>query len=295
MESDHIFTREPSETDRPPAFRRPRIVPPVTWLAAAVLLIAAVGLCIWSFTGTIVRSVEITGIVFPQYGIEQVTSQAEGLVSYVQVEVGDTVQAGDLIAVVPQEELLREIETARASQASQEALEALYQAYEAASMIYTPVSGRVVDLIQAGDLLQMGDLVAGITNYSVDSFNEAEIRAYVPSALAQSIKKGMEVQVYPGSSGGEDYGYVYGLVSDISTYPITETDISEALGRFYTSEIVPQNENIVEIRVTLLAGSEETTGTWSQAGAGGLTIDTGTLCEMDVIISEMTPWEYLRS
>ena len=186
MESDHIFTREPSETDRPPAFRRPRIVPPVTWLAAAVLLIAAVGLCIWSFTGTIVRSVDITGIVFPQYGIEQVTSQAEGLVSYVQVEVGDTVQAGDLIAVVPQEELLREIEAARASQASQEALEALYQAYEAASMIYTPVSGRVVDLIQAGDLLQMGDLVAGITNYSVDSFNEAEIRAYVPSAMAQS-------------------------------------------------------------------------------------------------------------
>ena len=45
--------------------------------------------------------------------------------------------------------------------------------------------------------------------------------------------------------------------------------------------------------MTLLAGSEETTGTWSQAG--GLTIDTGTLCEMDVIISEMTPWEYLRS
>ena len=110
------------------------------------------------------------------------------------------------------------------------------------------------------------------------------------------LKKGLlEVCVLKALYGADSYGYVQGLVSGISSYPITETDISETLGRFYTSQIVPQNENIVEIRVTLLGGSDGTTGAWSRAEGGSLSIDTGTLCEMEVIVDEMTPWEYLRS
>ena len=195
-------------------------------------------------------------------------------------------QAGDLIAIVPQEDLFQQIQEARAAQAAPEELEQLYGAYQAASMIYTPVSGRVVDLVETGSAIQTGDLVVGITNAD-STTNEAEIRAYVPSTVAQSIKKGMEVRVYPSASGADSYGYVQGLVSGISSYPITETDISETLGRFYTS--------IVEIRVTLLGGSDGTTGAWSRAEGGSLSIDTGTLCEMEVIVDEMTPWEYLRS
>ena len=294
MDSERIFTRTPSPTDRTPERRRFRVTPPMTWLAGAILLIAALGAAVQCFTGTITRSVAITGVVFPHYGIEQVTSQVGGRVSYVQVEVGDTVEAGDLIAIVPQEELYQEIRAARADQVPQEELDALYAAYQAASMIYTPVSGRVVDLVTAGSAIQAGDLVVGITNAD-STTNEAEIRAYVTSTVAQSIQKGMEVRVYPSVSGSENYGYVQGLVSDISNYPITETNISDTLGRFYTSEIVPQNENIVEIRVTLLGGADGSTGVWSRAEGGILTIDTGTLCEMEVILDAMTPWEYLRA
>ncbi len=294
MDSEHIFTRRPGEADLVPAHRRFRVAPPVTWLAGAILLIVVLAAAVQCFTGTMTRTVAITGLVFPHYGIEQVTSQVSGQVSYVQVEVGDTVEAGDLIAIVPQEALYQQIEAARAAQADDAELDALYAAYEAASMIYTPVSGRVVDLVASGSAIQAGDLVMGVT--SADSTtNEAEIRAYVSSTVAQSIQKGMDVRVYPSVSGSENYGYVQGLVSDISNYPITETNVSDTLGRFYTSQIVPQNENIVEIRVTLLGGSDGSTGVWSRAEGGSLTIDTGTLCEMEVILDEMTPWEYLRS
>lgn len=294
MDSDHIFTRKPAAEDSAPAYRHFRVAPPVTWLAAAILLIVVLAAGVLCFTGTITRTVAITGLVFPHYGIEQVTSQVGGQVSYVQVEIGNTVEAGDLIAIVPQEELYQQIQNARAVQAPAEELEALYAAYEAASMIYTPVSGRVVDLVEEGAAIQEGDLVVGIT--SADSTtNEAEIRAYVSSTVAQSIQKGMEVRVYPSVSGSENYGYVQGLVSDISDYPITETNVSDTLGRFFTSQIIPQNENIVEIRVTILGGSDGATGVWSRAEGGSLTIDTGTLCEMEVILDEMTPWEYLRA
>ena len=294
MDREHIFIREPAGSDQRSAYRRFRVAPPVTWLTGVILLIAALGVLVQCFTGTITQTVAITGVVFPHYGIEQVTSQVSGQVSYVQVQVGDTVEAGDLIAIVPQEDLFQQIQEVQAAEAPQEELDALYSAYHAASMIYTPVSGRVVDLVATGSAIEAGDMVVGITNAD-STTNEAEIRAYVSSTVAQSIQKGMEVRVYPSVSGSENYGYVQGLVSDISNYPITETNISETLGRFYSSQIVPQNENIVEIRVTLLGGSDGSTGVWSRAEGGSLTIDTGTLCEMSVIINEMTPWEYLRS
>ena len=294
MDSDRIFNREPSREDEAPAFRRARVVPPAGWLVGAVLLLAAAGIVGWGLVGTVTRSVAITGIVFPQSGIREVHSQVEGVLSYVQVEVGDMVQAGDLIAIIPQKELLEQIDLSRQSQAPQEELDRLYAAYQSASMIYTPVSGRVVDLAQEGEAIQVGDLVVGVTSAN-DAANEEEIRAYVTAETAQSIKKGMEVRVYPSTSASEEYGYVQGLISDISSYPITEADISDALGRFYTGEIVPQDENILEVRVTLLAGAEEAAGTWSRAEGGSLSIDTGTLCRMQVVVSEMTAWEYLRS
>lgn len=289
MDSERIFTRTPIEADQRTVHRPFRVAPPVTWLAGVILLAVVLGAAAWCFTGTMTRTVAVTGVVFPHYGIEQVTSQVDGQVSYVQVEVGDTVEAGDLIAIVPQEGLLDQMQAS-----FPEGVEQLYDDYQAASMIYTPVSGRVVDLVSVGSAVRTGDLIVGVTNAD-STTNEAEIRAYVSATAAQSIQKGMEVRVYPDVSGSENYGYVQGLVSDLSNYPITEANISETLGRFYSSQIVPQNENIVELRVTLLGGSDGTTGVWSRAEGGRVTIDTGTICEMEVVVDEMTPWEYLRS
>ena len=294
MDSERIFTRVPTERDRRADHRPFRVAPPVTWLAGLILLVVVLGAAVLCFTGTITRMVSITGIVFPHYGIEQVSSQVSGQVSYVQVQVGDTVEAGDLIAIVPQEDLYRQIQEARAAQAPQEELERLYDAYQAASMIYTPVSGQVVDLVATGSAITAGDLVVAITNAD-STTNEAEIRAYVSSTVAQSIQKGMDVRIYPSVSRSESYGYVQGLVSDISNYPITATNISDTLGRFYTDQLVPEGENIVELRITLLGGTDGSTGVWSRAEGGSLTIDTGTMCEMNVVVEEMTPWEYLRS
>ena len=48
--------------------------------------------------------------------------------SYLQVDVGDDVEAGDLIAIVPQTDVYAQIEEARAAGASEQELAALYEA-----------------------------------------------------------------------------------------------------------------------------------------------------------------------
>lgn len=294
MNLDELFTRRPTESDTPTPRSGRDVLPPVTWLAGAVLLIVVLGALIWCFAGTVTASVNITGIVFPHYGIEQIRSTRSGLVSYLQVDVGDDVEAGDLIAIVPQTDVYAQIEEARAAGASEQELAALYERYQSGSMIYTPVSGRVVDLVQTGQYIEAGELVAGVTSADVYS-NEAEIRAYVPVSVAQRLSKGMEVRVTPQFTSGEQYNSIQGLVSSISAYPITQTDISEELGRFFTDEIVPQDGNIVEVRVTLLTGADDAALSWSRADGGSLNIDVSTLCALQVILDESTPWERLTS
>lgn len=243
-----MFTREREERDRWSGPAWWAVQPSAVWAACAILAAGLIWALVWLFTGSMIRGVEISGIVFPQHGIQNVESQREGVVSYCQVKVGEPVEAGDLLAIIPHSGLLEEIQTAR------------------------------------GAHMQMGDTLADIT--SSDPYtNEAEIRAYVPVDTARSISKGMEVRVYPQYESRDLRGYLPGLVSEISSYPITRADIQRDLGRFYSGQDV--SENVLEVRVTLLPGS-------SADQEGTEELDLNTQCSMTVVVDEMTPWEWLR-
>lgn len=293
MKQGDIFTRNRSAEDgravpgwwradvSGPAGRRG--ASPAAWVAGAVLLAAILLTLAVQYFAVVPYAAAATGIVFPQNGIESIKSQREGVVSSLQVKVGEMVEAGELIAVIPDAALLEEIEAAREDGASQQELEALYTRYQAASMIYTPIGGQVVELAERGDLIGVGDTVAEITHADQHT-NELEIRAYVPLREVGLIRKGMEVRITPQTSESEEYGYLLGLVSGISDYPITREDVRKELGRFYSEALLPGEEGIAEVRVTLLL---------EQAGTGNTSLDVSTLCSLEMINSSQTYWEWL--
>ena len=286
MTEQDIFTRERGAADRRTGPAWWAVRPSAMGLACAILTAGVIWALVWLFTGSMVLGVEISGIVFPQHGIQSVESQREGTLTCCQVKVGDSVEAGDLLAIIPHSGLLEEIRAARAAEAPRDELDELYERYRAQSMVYSPVSGRVVEAAGEGTHIQVGDTLADIT--SSDPYtNEAEIRAYVPVDTAQSISKGMEVRIYPQYESRALRGYLPGLVSEISGYPITQADIQRDLGRFYSGQDL--GENLLEVRVTLLPGS----GT-GQGGEETAELDLNTQCSMTVVIDEMTPWEWLR-
>lgn len=281
-----LFTRERDEGDRRTGPAWWAVRPAAAGPACAILAAGVIWALVWMFTGSMIRGVEISGIVFPQHGIRRVESRRAGTLTCCQVKVGESVEAGDLLAVIPHSALLEDIRAARAAGAPQEELDALYEQYQAQSMVYSPVSGRVVEVAGQGAHMQVGDTLADIT--SADPYtNEAEIRAYVPVDTARSISKGMEVRIYPQYESRALRGYLPGLVSEISSYPITHADIQRELGRFYSGQDL--GENLLEVRVTLLPGSSA-----GQEGEETAELDLNTQCSMTVVIDEMTPWEWLR-
>ena len=286
MTEQDIFTRERGAADRRTGPAWWAVRPSAMGLACAILTAGVIWALVWLFTGSMVLGVEISGIVFPQHGIQSVESQREGTLTCCQVKVGDSVEAGDLLAIIPHSGLLEEIRAARAAEAPRDELDELYERYRVQSMVYSPVSGRVVEAAGEGTHIQVGDTLADIT--SSDPYtNEAEIRAYVPVDTAQSISKGMEVRIYPQYESRALRGYLPGLVSEISGYPITQADIQRDLGRFYSGQDL--GENLLEVRVTLLPGSGA-----GQGGEETAELDLNTQCSMTVVIDEMTPWEWLR-
>lgn len=292
MKQDDIFIRERGGGDARGPAPWWAVVPSAAWVVGGVLLAIVLAAVAAAFTVPVARSVEISGIVFPHNGIESVKSQRDGVISSLQVKVGEMVETGDLIAIIPDTRTLEEIEAALERGASGRELEKLYSQYQAGSMIYTPIAGQVVELTEPGARIGAGDTLAGITN--ADQYtNELEVRAYVPISTAQSISKGMEVRVRPQYSRPGQHGCLPGLVSGISDYPVTQTDINRELGRFYSSDSIPQDGNIVEIRVTLLLAPDTAPVSWDGAEGERLTLDVSTLCSMEIVIAEQTPWEWL--
>ena len=112
MESNSIFRKSSLERISSPEQLNEyiKISNPGVWgvLLACIALFIAVGF--WSFFGSIPDSMQVNGVVFPQNGVTAIIPTAGGRISDVRVKVGDFVQAGRIIAVVPQDQLILQIQ-----------------------------------------------------------------------------------------------------------------------------------------------------------------------------------------
>ena len=90
-----------------------RITSPVGWvaiLALGVLLVCAV---LWGIYGSIPTKVEGSGILMSRGGVFTVSARASGSVRAVRFDIGDEVQAGQVVAVVGQPGIRDKIVTAK--------------------------------------------------------------------------------------------------------------------------------------------------------------------------------------
>jgi len=119
-----------------------KITNPGVWsiLLGCLVLLIAVGF--WAFSGSIPDTVHAFGIIFPEHGVAQVVPAAGGRITNMRVKVGDHVEAGQIIAVIPQEDLIRRITEEKSAPVPDERLIAeLITEYESKSLVLSPVSG----------------------------------------------------------------------------------------------------------------------------------------------------------
>lgn len=151
----------------------------------------------WTYRGSIIKMIEGSGITQPAES-QTIAVTQKGIVEQVCCQVGDFVQAGDLLySVEPTEaqklvdQAMKELEDAQKRlDAANKELEELYES-QAKLNICSPGSGKLIDCsVREGDSVMKGQLVATLVDDS-----SLRLRQYFSYAYAGEIYAGMAAEI----------------------------------------------------------------------------------------------------
>ena len=263
-----------------------------TTVFIVLLVICAAAFSLWLFFGTIYETVSVDGIIWSTKSGGAVHAESGGIVSKAVTSSGNTVKAGDILAVIVQEDILSEIETKKKSGISDEELQMLYDEYDKKSIIRSNIDGIVTYIADENSYISDGGKVADIVPYDKNDNNET-LTAFIPAENSGLITLGMEVQVMPNFAPREEYGYIKAYISEISSYPVTGQYIRDNRSDLFLSTL-DERESYLQIEITLMPDSEAQSHLkWSNPGSSDIDAPMGTMCVADIVIKKCRPYEWL--
>ena len=268
-----------------------KIVKPGAWLGLLAFVFLFISLLVWGIRGNISSTVSLEGIVFPKSGISSILAERQGIVQDVLYQTGDSVQKGDIIATVSDDETLGRIQLLRqkmegAGKKEQKEYEAelqnLYGQYTENSVIRASNDGMVQNIVSVGQILSAGDEIADIVINNQYT--------YVPLKTAKRLEVGMEAQISPTYASREEYGYMQGYITSIGSIPVTEESLEKYYGNLeYVADVLPA-ESSVEVCISVQVDeNSDNLFLWSNAKGNTLSVDVGTVCDIRVIVENNSP------
>ena len=258
----------------------------------AVLFVCAAVFSVWLFFGTIYETVSVEGIVWPSQAGGTVYASSEGIISKITVSEGSEVKSGDILAVVPQSDILKKIESGKSGAITDAELQKLYDEYDRRSVIRSNTDGFVTYIADENSYIAEGSKVATIVPYDRGSDNK-KLTAFIPAENGGLIALGTEAQVMPDFAPREKYGYIKAYISDISSYPVTGQSIKETNSKLFLPTL-DERGSYLRIEITLVPdASSKSRLKWSNPKSGGVDVAMGTLCGADIVIKKCHPYEWL--
>lgn len=278
-----------------------KIIKPAMWLVWLALIIALGTVVLWSVTYNISDGMDVGGVLFTNKDIINVTSERTDQVTDVLVSEGEHINNGDIIAIMSNDDILTEItekedelltlspESAEYKEMQSE-IDELQAKYRASSVIKSDYSGYIQSVKGIGSFVNTGDVIASI----MSDAGYDELIAYVPFEYAKVLNLGMETQVSPYFADREEYGYMSGVITKISSVPATDDSIIKSLGTLSYVDGIIDDEVCVEVRIKLdLDMSSQNQYKWSNKKGESLSIGYGTQCNVKIVTDKYHPYELL--
>jgi multidrug efflux pump subunit AcrA (membrane-fusion protein) len=235
------------------------------WLALTALAGLLAMAVTWGFVGSIPTKVTGEGILIRTGGVKGVISTYSGEVTEFHVRVGDLIERGDVVASL--------------FQSSQGNLNQL-------RYVSSPHEGRVMEIMLGeGEFAREGTRLLNLE--PVDTRLEAIV--YVALADGKKVRSEMEAEISPATVKPEEYGFMVGMVREVSAFPVTMEGMTRALGAADLARQFSLVGQPYEIHVDLLPDPESHSGyRWSSLGPD-VTIESGTSCSAKIVVDRQRP------
>jgi HlyD family secretion protein len=172
---------------------------------------------------------------------------------------------------------------------------------QATTDVKSAESGRVVEVIKtAGDKVREDEPLIRIEPQGKaveQQFCGGNVHAivFVPASMAGKVKKGQFARVSPSDVKKEEYGFIFGKVEWIASYPASTADITEKLKNDQLVREFMGSGPVFEARVCLEPNPDNKVNPfkWSSSQGPPKGTDAGTTCSASMVVDERKPYTYV--
>lgn len=161
--------------------------------------------------------------------------------------------------------------------------------YQTATQVSATASGRIMEIpVRRGDYVQPGSTIAVIEAGS----GEATIGAlvYFSAMEGKKIRPGMKIGLAPTTVKQEEYGFIQGLITDVSEFPVSDNYLVSSLQNMSLANTFHQIQNPIEVKVSIIPDPTTYSGyKWSSSKGPAQKIGSGYICTARVTTDSRRP------
>ena len=240
-------------------------------ISVGIMMLVAI---LWCVFGSVPEVVSGKGVIINIDKIESIKYPGTGIVENTFISRGDRVYKGQVIARVEKQD----VETSVSTQ------------------IVSNCSGVVMEIpVRRGDYIQPGTAISVIDTADVDMPIEALV--YFSGADGKKLTPGMKIGLVPGTVKQEEYGYIVGIIMEVSEFPVSDNYLNSSLQNTALVNTFRQIMNPIEVKVSIVPDPNSYSGyKWSSSNGPKQKIGSGFICDASVIteahrpISILIPW-----
>ena len=167
----------------------------------------------------------------------------------------------------------------------------LLSSYEEFFKVVSPYTGRILEVnVDKGTLVSRGSPLVRLERMGVETMS-LEAVMYFPAVEGKKISLGMTAQVAPSTVKQEEFGFLLGMITFVSEFPITSQGMMSTLqNEELVRGFIQQGGAPIEVRASLIPDPRTPSGyKWSSSVGPPVDIQTGTMCFSTVTVDKKRP------
>jgi hypothetical protein len=240
-----------------------------TYLLATAICLLIAAFIVWGFLGNVSDKAYYSGVIFPKEGTTDITLPNHGVVRNMLVHNGDSVHAGQTVAMV-----------------------SINGSY---SFLSSTVNGLVISVKGDSEPFEGFEPIVSIVKKGAAN-RQTQLIAYADNNAQRHLCVGMEAQVWPANEKRDEIGYVYGRISRVVRYPAKLSKVRQKLkSETLAKQLTGDGEDLVyEVQIDLRRAPDDSTGyDWSFGKPDDVSMEIGTYCSVLTETRRRSMFEYL--